>query len=113
METKRHCLSCDLKNDPQLIAEYKAYHTAGNAWPEITKSIKDAGITDMQIYLTGNRMFMIMEVDETFDAAKKATMDANNPKVQEWEQLMWKYQQALPWAEAGVKWIPLEKIFQL
>lgn len=93
------------------MAEYKAYHAAGNTWPEITKSIKDAGIVDMQIYLTGNRMFM--EVDDTFDAVRKAAMDAANPKVQEWEELMWKYQQALPWAEEGVKWIALEKIFQL
>lgn len=67
----------------------------------------------MQIYLTGNRMFMIMEVDETFDQAKKAEMDANNPKVQEWEQLMWKYQQSLPWAKEGEKWLLMERIFQL
>lgn len=113
MMTKRYCYACDLKDDSKLIEEYKAYHAEGKAWPEITKSIKDAGITDMQIYLTGNRMFMIMEVDETFNPAKKAEMDANNPKVQEWEDLMWDYQQELPWAAKGEKWIPLEKIFQL
>jgi len=113
MRTKRYCLSCDLKDDPKLIAEYKEYHAVGNVWPEITKSIRDAGIVDMQIYLTGNRMFMIMEVNETFDPNKKAEMDANNPKVQEWEQLMWKYQQRLPWAKEGEKWIEMEKVFQL
>ncbi len=111
--SKRLCFSCDLKDNPDLIAEYKDYHAKGNAWPEITKSIKDAGIIDMQIYLTGNRMFMIMEVDETFDPIKKANMDATNPKVQEWEKLMWKFQQELPWAEKGEKWIALEQIFQL
>lgn len=113
MSTQRFCFSCDLKNDSELIAEYKAYHAAGKAWPEITKSIKDAGITDMQIYLTGNRMFMIMEVDETFDPVKKSQMDAQNPKVQEWETLMWQYQQELPWAKNGEKWIKLEQVFQL
>jgi len=113
MERKRVCFSCDLKDDPELIKEYKKYHAAGSTWPEITKSIKDAGILDMQIYLTGNRMFMIIEVDDTFDPAKKAEMDANNPKVQEWEQLMWKYQQRLPWAKEGEKWIELEQVFQL
>ena len=113
MKTKRICFSCDLKDDPQLIAEYRAHHAAGKAWPEITKSIRDAGIVDMQIYLTGNRMFMIMEVDKTFDPSKKAEMDANNPKVQEWEQLMWKYQQRLPWAKDGEKWIQMEQLFQL
>ncbi len=113
MERKRVCFSCDLKDNPRLIAEYKAYHASGNAWPEITQSIKDAGILDMQIYLTGNRMFMIMDVDDTYDPSKKAEMDANNPKVQEWEQLMWKYQQELPWAKDGEKWIELEQVFQL
>ncbi len=111
--TKRYCYACDLKEDSKLIEEYKAYHAEGKAWPEITKSIKDAGIVDMQIYLTGNRMFMIMEVDDTFDPQKKAEMDANNPKVQEWENLMWDYQQELPWAAKGEKWIALDKIFQL
>ena len=113
MKTKRICFSCDLKNDPQLIAEYKAHHATGKAWPEITKSIRDAGIVDMQIYLTGNRMFMIMEVDKTFDPKKKAEMDANNPKIQEWERLMWGYQQRLPWALDGEKWIQMEQLFQL
>lgn len=113
MKTYRHCFACDLKDDPELIAKYKAYHAPGKAWPEITQSIKDAGIVDMQIYLTGNRMFMIMEVDETFDPQKKAQMDANNPKVQEWEQLMWDFQQRLPWAKEGEKWVGMERIFQL
>ncbi|SFF67768.1 L-rhamnose mutarotase [Salegentibacter agarivorans] len=110
---RRFCFSCDLKDDPQLIEKYKEYHASGNAWPEITTSIKDAGIVDMEIYLTGNRLFMIMEVDETFDPAKKAAMDATNPKVQEWEKLMDTFQQKLPWAENGQKWLPLEKIFKL
>lgn len=113
MKTTRFCYSCDLKNDSKLIKEYKQYHAAGNAWPEITKSIKDAGIIDLEIYLTGNRMFMIMEVDETFDPVKKTKMDANNPKVQEWENLMWNYQQELPWAKDGEKWIALEQVFKL
>jgi L-rhamnose mutarotase len=112
MTTKRYCFACDLKDNPKLIAEYKAYHAAGMAWPEITKSSKDVGIVDLQIYLTGNRMFMIMEVNETFDLLKKAEMDANNPKVKEWEKLMWGYQQRLPWAKEGEKWIQMEQIFQ-
>ena len=80
MNTKRYCYSCDLKDDSKLIEEYKNYHKAENAWPEITKSIRDAGVVDMQIYLTGNRMFMIMEVDETFDPAKKAEMGRQQSK---------------------------------
>ena len=110
---KRYCLTLDLKNDPQLIAEYKQYHAPGNAWPEITKSIRDAGILDMEIYLLGTRMFMIMEVNEDFSFEAKSETDRLNPKVQDWEKLMWKFQQPLPEARPGEKWILMEKIFKL
>ena len=113
MKTRRICLACDLKNDSQLIEEYKRYHAPGNTWPEITQSIREAGIEDMQIYLTGNRLLMVMEVNESFDPDRKAEMDASNPKVQEWETLMMQFQQLLPWAKTGEKWIEMEKIFQL
>ena len=113
MNTKKYCLALDLKDEPDLIAEYKQYHAPGNVWPEITKSIKDAGIVDMEIYNTGNRLFMIMEVDESFDPEKKARMDASNPNVQQWENLMMKFQQLLPWATDGEKWVNMERIFKL
>ncbi|MBU2912660.1 MULTISPECIES: L-rhamnose mutarotase [Reichenbachiella] len=112
-QNKQYCLALDLKDDQELISKYKAYHASGNAWPEITDSIKSAGILDMQIYCTGNRLFMIMEVDQTFDPDLKAEMDAGNPKVQEWESLMDQFQVPLPWADEGQKWVPMDKIFQL
>ena len=110
---KRYCLALDLVNDPALIAEYEHWHKAENGWPEIKKSILDAAINNMEIYRTGNRLFMIIETADDFDAVKKAAMDAANPKVQEWEQLMWKFQQPLAWAQEGEKWIVMDKIFQL
>ncbi|MCB0628841.1 MAG: L-rhamnose mutarotase [Saprospiraceae bacterium] len=109
----RYCLALDLKDDPELIERYKAFHAPGGVWPEIKKSILDSSIKDMEIYLTGNRMFMIMEVSEDFDFRRKAAMDAANPKVQEWEELMWTFQQALPWAAEGEKWVMMDKIFAL
>jgi len=108
---QRFCLTLDLKDDPALIAEYKRYHET--IWPEITRSIKDSGIDDMEIYLLGTRMFMIMEVNETFSFEAKAKADQQNPKVQEWEQLMWKFQRALPQAKPGEKWLLMERIFKL
>lgn len=108
---KRFCLTVDLKEDAVLIAEYVAYHRS--VWPEILKSIKDAGINDLQIYRLGNRMFMILEAVDEFTFEKKAAMDLANAKVQEWEALMWKYQEALPMAKPGEKWMLMEKIFQL
>lgn len=108
---KRFCFSCDLKDDEKLIAEYEQYHK--KIWPEIDASIKGSGIENLEIYRVGNRMFMIMEVNDTFSFEAKAAADASNPKVQEWEELMWKYQQALPFAKPGEKWVQMKKIFQL
>jgi L-rhamnose mutarotase len=109
--TRRYCLTLDLKNDPRLIAEYKRYHE--NVWPEISESMKESGIVDMEIYLLGTRMFMVMDVNESFSFDKKAKADAANPKVQEWEELMWKFQQALPEAKPGEKWLRMERVFKL
>lgn len=107
----RYCLALDLKNDPALIAEYETHHK--NVWPEIIRSIKDAGIEVLDIYRAGNRLFMIIEANNDFSFEKKSAMDAANPKVQEWEELMWKFQQALPWAKPREKWILMKKIFEL
>ena len=85
---KRYCLALDLVNDDKLIAEYEAYHE--DVWPEIKKSITDAGIVQMEIYRFANRLFMIMEVNDKFRFAKKGEADAAYQKVQEWEQMMCK-----------------------
>ncbi len=107
----KYYLALDLKDDPELIAEYEEYHR--NIWPEIKRSIKDSGIMQMEIYRAGNRLFMVMEVEDGFSFERKEKMDAANPKVQEWENLMWKYQQAIPVAKEGEKWVLMEKIFEL
>ena len=108
---RRYCLALDLKDDPKLIAEYKEYHE--KIWPEITRSIKDSGIEELEIYLLGTRMFMIMEVNERFSFEAKARADQSNPKVREWEELMWEFQQPLPLARPGEKWLLMERIFKL
>jgi L-rhamnose mutarotase len=108
---RRFCLTLDLKEDPQLIAEYKRYHE--KIWPEITRSIKDAGVVDLEIYLHDARMFMVMEVNNQFSFEAKAKADSENPSVREWEQLMWKFQKSLPNAKPGEKWLLMEKIFKL
>jgi len=108
---KRHALALDLVDDPILISEYESYHQA--VWPEIKASILTSGIENMEIYRFGNRLYMLMEVNDEFSFEKKGAMDAGNEKVQEWEQLMWKYQQAVPGAKPGEKWVLMNKIFEL
>ena len=107
----RYCFALDLKDDPQLIAAYEQYHQS--VWPEIIASIKEADIKALDIYRVANRLFMIMEVGEDFSFEKKAALDAKNEIVLQWEKLMWEYQQALPTAQPGEKWVLMQKIFTL
>lgn len=107
----RYCLALDLKDEESLVSEYEQWHR--NVWPEILDSIKQSGIEQLEIYRVGNRLFMIMETGNNFSFDAKAATDAANPKVQEWETLMWKFQQPLPFAKPGEKWVLMNKIFEL
>lgn len=108
---KRYCLTLDLKNDAELIRQYEEHHK--KVWPEIISSIKESGIENMEIYRYETRLFMIMEVNDEFSFEKKQQADAYNAKVQEWEELMWKYQQPLEGTAKGEKWKWMNKIFEL
>ena len=108
---KKYAFALDLIDDIELISEYEKYHK--NVWPKIIESIKSSGIDKLDIYRVSNRLFMMMEVNETFSFERKTEMDKNNPIVQEWESLMWKYQKALPIAKHGEKWLLMDKIFEL
>lgn len=108
---KKYCLALDLIDNSELIAEYEKYHH--NVWPEIRKSILDSGITNMEIYRVQNRLMMMIEADENFSFEAKNEADKNNSKVQEWEELMWKFQQQLPKSKTGEKWKLMDKIFSL
>jgi L-rhamnose mutarotase len=111
MPLTRHCFALDLKDDEQLIAEYEQHHR--KVWPQIIDSIKSAGVEQLEIYRAENRLFMIMETNETFSFDRKKQMDDSNEVVQKWEDLMWNYQQALPKAKPGEKWVLMNKIFEL
>ncbi len=103
----------DLKDDPILIERYKAWHAPGGVPAAINRSIRDAGIDRLEIFLAGNRLMMALTPGAGFDAAKKAAADAADPEVQAWEALMWTFQQALPFASPGEKWLPMHRIYDL
>jgi len=107
----RLCLMLDLKDDPRVIAEYRRYHE--NVWPEVKQSLRDAGILEMEIYLGGNRLFMVLETVEGFSFEEKLRADAQNPKVCEWEALMSKFQQPIPGSKPGQKWRATECVVTL
>ena len=109
--TCRYCFALDLKDDPQSIAEYRMHHQ--NIWPEVTGGLKAIGVAGLEIYLAGNRLFMILEAGPSFSLEAKTKADLENPCIEEWERLMWKYQQPLPQAKPGEKWLLMERIFRL
>jgi L-rhamnose mutarotase len=113
MSNQRLCFALDLKNDPVLIEEYRKFHAPGGPPPAVTHALRASGIESLEIYLCGNRLFMILEAGDDFSPQKKAQADADNADVLRWEELMWRFQQPLPWSERGQKWVPSEKIYDL
>ena len=106
-------LLLDLRNDPASIARYEALHAPGAVPLPIVQSIRSAGIRSMEIFRCGNRLVMTMDVAEDFDPVAKAAADAGDPDVTAWEELVGAFQQPLPWADPGEKWVPAERIFSL
>jgi L-rhamnose mutarotase len=112
-ETKRYCLTLDLKNDSTLIREYRHWHMSENIWPEIPKGIREVGIVDMEIYLLGTRLFMIMETAPGFDFDRDMAKLSGLPRQKEWEAFVAKFQQSLPGARSSEKWKLMDRIFKL
>jgi len=110
---KRYCLTLDLKDDDALVREYKFWHTNEHIWPEIPKGIREVGILDMEIYLLGTRLFMIMETVPAFDFERDMARLAELPKQKEWEAFVAKFQRALPGAKSNEKWKAMDRIFKL
>ncbi|MGA1978424.1 MAG: L-rhamnose mutarotase [Bacteroidales bacterium] len=115
METfyKRYCKILTLKDDPELIKQYKEIHAINKAWPEVTKGMKEAGIIDMEIYIHGNILFMIMDTVEEFDHNIAMAELASKPRQQEWESYVSRFQNARNDASAEGKWILMERIYEM
>jgi L-rhamnose mutarotase len=108
----RQCLALDLKDDPALIAEYEAYHR--DVWPEVLSHLRTHGVRQLEIFRLGTRLVMVMDTDDAvFDAVRMAAAERDNPRLQEWEALMWRFQAPTPWTPDGRKWIPMQSIFRL
>ena len=111
--TKRYCQTLDLKDDPELISEYRKRHTENEAWPEILQGIRSVGILEMEIYILDNRLFMIVETPFDFDWDEAFARLATLPRQEEWETYMSIIQVARPGATSAEKWRMMERIFHL
>jgi L-rhamnose mutarotase len=106
-------MTLDLKNDPEIIKEYRYWHKPENIWPEIPEGIKEVGILDMEIYLFGNRMFMIMETTMDFDLEKDFERMGQLPGQEEWANFVLKFQQSVPGAPEGSSWQLMDRVYNL
>ena len=107
----RYCFALDLIDDSVRIAEYESHHA--DIWPEVRDSFRRAGIENVELYRTGNRLFMLLDTNENFSFEKKKQIDEEDAVVQKWEALMSTYQQPLPWSPPGEKWVLMKTIFTL
>jgi L-rhamnose mutarotase len=110
---KTYCFALDLQDDPGLIEKYRQYHTRECIWPEVLDRIRADGFISEEIYLTGNRLFMILQTTVDFSLEAKMIADSASPEMQKWEELMWKFPKPLPHAKPGEKWVRMEKIFEV
>ena len=110
---KRYCQTLDLKDNPELIAEYRKRHSEGEAWSEIIEGIREVGILEMEIYIIGTRLFMIVETPLDFDWPTAMERLATLPRQQEWEDYMSEFQIAPPGASSDEKWVLMERMFHL
>ena len=130
----------DLQNDPALIAEYEWWHRPENIWPEVLDALRARGVIELELFRCGNRLVQVLEVDEQLSAADPnaagadsaagtggaagttgaagadsaaGTVGTDSSRLQDWEQFMWKFQLALPFAAPGEKWVPMNRVFSL
>ena len=109
--SRRYVLALDLKDDPAAIEEYKRHH--GAVWPEVLASLRRIGIRDMDIYLLGRRMTMVLETEDGFDLKAGFAPHLAVPRCVEWEELMKTLQEPVPGARPGEWWAVMEPVFHL
>ena len=110
---RRFCKTLALKDDPGLIEAYRKTHAPGAVWPEITRGMREVGILDMEIYITGNRLFMIMDTVPDFDHDRAMAELASKPRQSEWEAYVSRFQQTAADASADEKWQLMERIYKM
>ncbi|MDX8340057.1 L-rhamnose mutarotase [Draconibacterium sp. IB214405] len=113
MEYKRYCKTLQLQDDQELIESYKKVHAPGGVWPEITQGMREVGILDMEIYLLGTQLFMIMDTVADFDHDSAMKNLAEKPRQDEWEAYVSGFQETSAEATAEEKWQLMERIYKM
>ena len=110
---KRYCQTLSLRDNPELIEAYRKAHSKEESWPEIRAAIREVGILEMEIYILGSKLFMIVETPLNFDWDKAMAKLATLPRQAEWEEYVAKFQQCAEGATSDEKWQMMERMFYL
>ncbi len=110
---KRYCQTIELKDDAELIRRYREAHDKDHFWDEIKAGIKSVGILEMEIYILGNQLFMIVEAPLDFDWDSAMARLATLPRQQEWENYVANFQDCPPNATSDEKWKMMERMFYI
>ena len=110
---KRYCQTLSLRDNPELIEAYRKAHSNEESWPEIRAGIREVGILEMEIYILGSKLFMIVETPLNFDWDKAMAKLATLPRQAEWEEYVAKFQQCAEGATSDEKWQMMERMFYL
>ena len=108
----RHVLTVNLKDEPGIVETYRRHHR--EVWPEVQASLRQHGVEQMDIYLLGRRLVMIVETRDGLSyRAAFASHASSSARVREWERLMKSLQEAPAEASAGEWWAVMEPVFHL
>ena len=110
---KRYCQMLNLKNDAALIAEYRKRHSEGKVWPETLAAIREVGILEMEIYILGSQLFMIIETPLDFDWEIAMDKLSHLPRQADWEKYVSRFQECSPLSSSAEKWKLMERMFYL
>lgn len=110
---KRYCQTLELKDSEELITRYREVHSKEQSWKEIRDGIRQVGILEMEIYIFGNRLFMIVDTPLDFDWHAAMSRLATLPRQQEWETFVAQFQKCAADATSEGKWQLMERIFFL
>ena len=110
---KRYVQTLDLRDDPEVIREYRKWHSEEFHWKEIREGIKAVGILEMEIYILGTRLVMIVDAPEDFDWTAAMNRLATLPRQAEWEAFAAKLQGCRTDARSDEKWQMMERMFRL
>lgn len=110
---KRYVQTMELRDNPELIALYRKAHSESEAWPEIINGIKEVGILEMELYILGSRLVMIVDMPADLDWDEVMARLATMPKQAEWEDYVAQFQQCVKGSTSDEKWHMMERMFHL